>query len=153
MSAGAAYRHFTSHEDLTFAVGGVALSDMARAIERRQAEVREANDLAIKLAHAHTGRAGVVSAVGGYHGHTGLAMAAGDPEYRNPFGPNLPGFEQVPFNDLDALDRAVDDTTAAVHYLRFRLTPGQVGEFDRGPVRIVLTSSSCENPQRFGQEK
>jgi putrescine aminotransferase len=41
-------------------------------------------------------------------------MAAGDPEYRDPFGPNLPGFAQVPFNDLDALDRAVDDTTAAV---------------------------------------
>jgi acetylornithine/succinyldiaminopimelate/putrescine aminotransferase/dipeptidase len=74
----------------------------------------EANDLAIKVARAHTGRTGVVSAVGGYHGHTGLAMAAGDPEYREPFGPNLAGFTQVPFNDLSALDRAVDDTTAAV---------------------------------------
>jgi len=74
----------------------------------------EANDLALKVARAHTGRAGVVSAVGGYHGHTGLSMAAGDPEYRDPFGPNLPGFAQVPFNDLDALDAAADDTTAAV---------------------------------------
>ncbi len=74
----------------------------------------EANDLAIKLARARTGRVGVVSAVGGYHGHTGLALAAGDPEYRDPFGPNLPGFVQVPFNDLAALDRTVDDTTAAV---------------------------------------
>ena len=74
----------------------------------------EANDLALKLARAHTGRTGVVSAVGGYHGHTGLSMAAGDPEYRDPFGPNLPGFAQVPFNDLGALDGAVDDTTAAV---------------------------------------
>ena len=74
----------------------------------------EANDLAIKLARAHTGRTGVVSAIGGYHGHTGLAMAAGDVEYRAPFGPNPAGFSQVPFNDLAALDRAVDDTTAAV---------------------------------------
>ena len=74
----------------------------------------EAIDLALKVARAHTGRPGIVSAVGGYHGHTGLAMAAGDPEYRDPFGPNLPGFVQVPFNDLDAVDRAVDDTTAAV---------------------------------------
>ena len=57
---------------------------------------------------------GVVSAVGGYHGHTGLSMAAGDPEYRDPFGPNLPGFVQVPFNDLGAIDGAIDDTTAAV---------------------------------------
>jgi acetylornithine/succinyldiaminopimelate/putrescine aminotransferase len=74
----------------------------------------EANDLALKVARAHTGRVGVVSAVGGYHGHTGLSMAAGDPEYRDPFGPNLPGFAQVPFNDLAALDHIVDDTTATV---------------------------------------
>ena len=74
----------------------------------------EAIDLALKVARAHTGRSGIVSAIGGYHGHTGLAMAAGDPEYRDPFGPNLPGFVQVPFNDLDSLDRVVGDTTAAV---------------------------------------
>jgi putrescine aminotransferase len=74
----------------------------------------EANDLALKLARAHTGRTGVVSAIGGYHGHTGLAMATGDPAYRDPFGPNPPGFVQVPFDDLAALDRAVDGTTAAV---------------------------------------
>ena len=74
----------------------------------------EANDLAIKVARAHTGRPGVVSLVGGYHGHTGLALAAGDPEYRDPFGPNLPGFAQVPFNDLAAMEAAVGDDTAAV---------------------------------------
>lgn len=67
----------------------------------------EANDLAIKVARAHTGRQGVVSAVGGYHGHTGLSLAAGDAEYREPFGPNPPGFVQVPFDDLDAMAEAL----------------------------------------------
>jgi len=74
----------------------------------------EANDLAIKLARGHTGRTGIVSAVGAYHGHTGLALAAGDPEYRDPFGVNPPGFTQVPFDDLDALAATVDEATAAV---------------------------------------
>ncbi|MEJ2189656.1 MAG: aminotransferase class III-fold pyridoxal phosphate-dependent enzyme [Acidobacteriota bacterium] len=74
----------------------------------------EAVDLAIKVARAGTARQNIVSACGGYHGHTGLAMAAGDPEYRDPFGPNPPGFVQVPFNDLGALDLAVDDACAAV---------------------------------------
>ena len=74
----------------------------------------EAIDLAIKVARAGTSRQGVVSASGGYHGHTGLAMAAGDPEFRDPFGPNPPGFLQVPFDDLEALEAAVDDTCAAV---------------------------------------
>ena len=74
----------------------------------------EAIDLAIKVARWGTGRSGVVSASGGYHGHTGLAMAAGDEQYRQPFGPNPPGFSQVPFDDLEALANVVDDSTAAV---------------------------------------
>jgi hypothetical protein len=39
-------------------------------------------------------------------------------------------------DDEDRLTR--DDTTAAVHFLRFRFTPGQVAAFRRGPVRIVV---------------
>jgi acetylornithine/succinyldiaminopimelate/putrescine aminotransferase len=74
----------------------------------------EAIDLALKLARGHTGRERIVSAIGGYHGHTGLAVAAGDPAYRDPFGPNLPGFVQVPFNDAEAIEGALDERTAAV---------------------------------------
>lgn len=74
----------------------------------------EAMDLALKVARGVTGRPWILSASGGYHGHTGLAMAAGDPQYRDPFGPNLPHFEQVPFGDLDAMDAALCDQTAAV---------------------------------------
>lgn len=74
----------------------------------------EAIDLAIKVARAATRRRGVVSASGGYHGHTGLALAAGDAKYREPFLSSAGEFTQVPFNDLDALARAVDERTAAV---------------------------------------
>ena len=31
-----------------------------------------------------------------------------------------------------------DDTTAAVHYLRFRFSPEQVAAFERGPVRVIV---------------
>ena len=74
----------------------------------------EAIDLAIKVTRGFTGRQGIVSASGGYHGHTGLAVATGDAEYRDPFGATLPGFTQVPFNDLAAMTNVIDDTTAAV---------------------------------------
>ncbi len=74
----------------------------------------EAIDTAIKLARGHTGRRQVISALGGYHGHTGLAMATGDEQYRKPFGPLPPGFAQVAFGDLSALEAAMDDQTAAV---------------------------------------
>jgi len=74
----------------------------------------EVIDLALKTARGVTGRQKIVSAKGGYHGHTGLSVAAGDPEYRTPFGPNLPGFVQVPFDDIDALAAEVDSDTAVV---------------------------------------
>ncbi len=74
----------------------------------------EAIDLALKLARGFTRRQTIISAGGGYHGHTGLALSTGDPQYRDPFGPNPPGFVQVPFNDKQALAEAMDDTTAAV---------------------------------------
>ena len=84
----------------------------------------EAIDMAIKLARAHTRRAKVISALGGYHGHTGLALAAGDEQYRKPFGPLSPGFIQVPFGDLEALEAAMDENTAAVIFETIPATLG-----------------------------
>ncbi len=74
----------------------------------------EAVDLGIKVARRATGRRRIVSAKGGFHGHTGLALAAGDAKYSAPFLSQSEDFVQVPFNDLAALASAVDETTAAV---------------------------------------
>jgi len=74
----------------------------------------EAVDLALKVARAYTGRSKIISARGGYHGHTGLAMAAGDEKYRAPFGPQPSGFVQVPFGDVDRLAAEMDADTAAI---------------------------------------
>ncbi|HQI73676.1 MAG TPA: aspartate aminotransferase family protein [Smithella sp.] len=84
----------------------------------------EAIDLAIKLAKGYTGRTKIISATGGYHGHTGLALATGDEQYRAPFGPNMPGFVQVPFNDWEALAKDLDETTAAVIFETIPATYG-----------------------------
>lgn len=84
----------------------------------------EATDLAIKLARGCTQRPEVISALGGYHGHTGLALAAGDEAYRKPFEPLSPGFVQVPFGDLGALEAAMGDRTAAVLFETIPATMG-----------------------------
>ena len=75
---------------------------------------REAIDVAIKSARRATGRRRVVSVVDAYHGHTGLALAAGDEQAANAFLATEPDFVRVAFNDIDALDAALAEPTAAV---------------------------------------
>lgn len=84
----------------------------------------EAIDLAIKVARGYTGRLKIISAGGGYHGHTGYALHTGDEKYFAAFGPRLPDFVQVPFGDADALAAALDDETAAVIFETIPATLG-----------------------------
>ena len=78
----------------------------------------EAIDLALKSARRTTGRRRVVSVSGAYHGHTGLALAAGDERSAAAFlSQGEPGeFVHVPFDDLAALERelAAGDVAAVV---------------------------------------
>ncbi|MFX0011483.1 MAG: aspartate aminotransferase family protein [Candidatus Hermodarchaeota archaeon] len=74
----------------------------------------EAIDTAIKFSRAYTKRKGCVSAIGGYHGHTGFALLTGDPDFKDPFLWNFPEFKQVPFGNADAMRKAVDEDVACV---------------------------------------
>ena len=65
----------------------------------------EAVEAAIKLGRTATGRTRVLSAEHGFHGLTlGSLSANGNAEFTARFQPLLPGFEQVPFGDLAALE-------------------------------------------------
>ena len=74
----------------------------------------EANEAALKLTR-RTGRTRLVAAEGSFHGRTMGALAlTSKAAYREPFEP-LPGeVTFVPYDDLAALEAAVDDTVAAV---------------------------------------
>ena len=75
----------------------------------------EAVEAAIKIARSATGRPRIVAAMRGFHGRTlGALSATWRKELREPFEPLVPEFVHVPFNDADALVRAVDDRTAAI---------------------------------------
>lgn len=81
----------------------------------------EANEAAIKLARKYMrtvrgeDRFKVVSALRSFHGRTyGSLAATGQPEKAEPFRPLPEGFVHVPFNDLVALEEAVDERTCAV---------------------------------------
>ncbi|HQK92745.1 MAG TPA: aminotransferase class III-fold pyridoxal phosphate-dependent enzyme [Armatimonadota bacterium] len=75
----------------------------------------EAVEGALKLARFATRRTAIVAALEGFHGKTlGALSASGRAVYKAPFEPLVPGFVHVPFGDVDALDAAVDSSTAAV---------------------------------------
>lgn len=74
----------------------------------------EAVDLALTLARGHTGRQKIVAASGAYHGLAGLARAASDPRWSEPYGPPAPGLAHVPFNDLERLGAELEGGAAAV---------------------------------------
>src|SRR6266576_107776 len=66
----------------------------------------EAVEAALKLGRAATRRSRVVSADHSFHGLTlGSLSAQRNTEFSERFGPLLPGFSQVPFGDLDSLER------------------------------------------------
>ncbi|HFA49520.1 MAG TPA: aspartate aminotransferase family protein [Bacteroidetes bacterium] len=73
----------------------------------------EAVDLAIKIARGYTKRKKTVSIKGGYHGHTGLAVQAGDAKYRSPFLLQSDDFLQIPFNDINSLKEVLNENIAA----------------------------------------
>jgi acetylornithine/LysW-gamma-L-lysine aminotransferase len=76
----------------------------------------------------------------GFHGKTmGALSATWGPEYRDLFGPLVPGFSHVPFNKPEALDAAITTETAA---FIFELVQGEGGvrpatrEFAREAARL-----------------
>ncbi|MFN2136917.1 MAG: aspartate aminotransferase family protein, partial [Candidatus Promineifilaceae bacterium] len=75
----------------------------------------EAIEAAIKFARISTGRPGIIATVRGFHGRTlGALSATHKAVYREPFTPLVPGFSHVPFNDIEQMQAAVDENTAAV---------------------------------------
>jgi acetylornithine/N-succinyldiaminopimelate aminotransferase len=81
----------------------------------------EANEAAIKMArkyHAANGqpeRFRILTFEGAFHGRTLATIAAGgQAKYLEGFGPKVEGFDQAPFGDHDALERAITPETGAI---------------------------------------
>jgi predicted acetylornithine/succinylornithine family transaminase len=107
----------------------------------------EANEGAIKLARKwgklhRDGAHVIVCAQGAFHGRTMGALAAtANPRYRKPFEPLPKGFVHVPYNDLGALEQAIDGATCAV-----MLEPieGESGVVPLEPGRLAAIRRLCD---------
>jgi len=81
----------------------------------------EALECAIKVARkyqaetGHPERYGIIACTGSFHGRTLATLAAaGNEKYLKGFGPPAPGFDQVPFGNLNEMRARVSKETAAL---------------------------------------
>jgi len=103
----------------------------------------EAVEAALKLGRAATRRSRVVSTEHGFHGLTlGSLSANGDAHFVDRFGPLLPGFSQIPFGDLGALERELRTEDVAL----FLVEPVQGKGVNLPPAGYL------ENAQRLCRE-
>lgn len=81
----------------------------------------EANEAAIKLARRYSiktfgpKRIEILTMLNSFHGRTLASLTAtGQPALQEGFGPMVPGFRYIPFNDLEALEANLTPQTAAI---------------------------------------
>ena len=75
----------------------------------------EAVEASFKFARISTGRKNIIAAMRAFHGRTfGSLSATFNKKYREGFEPLLPGVSHVSYNNIEALEKAVDEETAAV---------------------------------------
>ena len=108
----------------------------------------EALEASIKMARkyqavsGHPERNRIVTFEGAFHGRTLATIAAGGQrKYMEGFGPDMPGFDQVPFDDEAALKAAIGPQTAAI---LIEPVQGEGGIRPVAPERLRLLRTLCD---------
>jgi acetylornithine/succinyldiaminopimelate/putrescine aminotransferase len=104
----------------------------------------EVIDLAIKCARAATGRKKIICANNCYHGHTGLAVAAGAGKYCDIFNTARDSeFIKVDFNNIEALEEAFKRTSDVAAVL-LETVPATYGFVMPGEGYLPAVKKLCE---------
>jgi len=107
----------------------------------------EANECAIKIARKHAHSRGIeapeiVSFANDFHGRTYGGLSATPALAANPdLGPMLPGFRSIPFDDPDALRKAVGSSTAAV---LIEPIQGEAGVYPLRDETLLAAREACD---------
>ncbi|MEU1870532.1 ornithine--oxo-acid transaminase [Streptomyces sp. NPDC019793] len=102
-------------ERLAALTGTDMVLPMNTGAEAVESGIKVARKWAYDVKGVPADRATIVVAADNFHGRTTTIVSfSTDETARSGFGPFTPGFRVVPYNDLAALEAAVDETTAAV---------------------------------------
>jgi len=101
--------------ELTRLAGLDAALPMNTGAEAVETAIKAARRWGYRVKGVPRDRAEIIVADGNFHGRTTTIISfSSEPEYRDGFGPFTPGFRNVPFGDLAALERAITPQTVAV---------------------------------------
>ncbi len=102
----------------------------------------EAVEAAFKFSRISTGRKNFVAAMRAFHGRTyGSLSATFNKKYREGFEPLVPGFCHVAYNNIEALDKAVNEETAAVI---LEVVQGEGGVYPANAEYIQFARRICD---------
>jgi len=112
----------------------------------------EAVETAIKLCRKYTyekkniaqNDANIIVCEGNFHGRTTTIVSfSNDPEARKNFGPYTPGFVKIPYNNLNALDKALKNTPNVAGFL-VEPIQGEAGVFVPDDGYLSSAKSLCD---------
>ncbi len=87
---------------------------MNTGAEAVETAIKAARKWAYTVKGVETGKAEIISCTGNFHGRTITIVAMSDePQYQEGFGPFPPGFRLVEYGNIDALEAAINENTAA----------------------------------------
>jgi acetylornithine/LysW-gamma-L-lysine aminotransferase len=102
----------------------------------------EAVEAAMKFSRISTGRRNFVAAMRAFHGRTyGSLSATFNKKYREGFEPLLPGVSHVAYNNIEALEKAVNEETAAV---MLEVVQGEGGVYPASAEYIQAARRICD---------
>ncbi len=105
----------------------------------------EAVEAAIKLARSATGREIIISTSNSFHGKTlGSLSATGKDSYQTPFRAPAPGFMRIPYNDIKALEKVLQDHPENVAGFMVEPVQGEGGIIVAAPGYLKDVQSLCK---------
>ncbi|TGK21219.1 ornithine--oxo-acid transaminase [Leptospira fluminis] len=117
---------------------------MNTGVEAAETSVKLARKWGYKVKGIPADRAKVVFASGNFWGRSlGAISASTDSNSRNQFGPFIPGFTTIPYNDVSALERELEDSNVAA----FMIEPiqGEAGVIVPDPDYLRKCKEICKS--------
>lgn len=111
---------------------------MNTGVEAVETAIKLARKWAYEVKGVETGKAKIIVCEGNFHGRTSTVISfSSDPAAYKNYGPYMPGFEVIPFNDTKSLEKALQDKNVAAFL--FEPIQGEAGVFvpDEGYLTAV----------------